>query len=177
MSLQNETLDLHKGAEEAPSIEYRSVGHDSLSMFLAALGGAILGVLLTLLILAIINGGTLTFGADARLAAFERTVVRIDENVGTLSSNVDTLAAELIAMRDALAVTQAQLTEVVSTQQSQAASVMAQIEGVNEAISTLDVTRERFDRFLDALSTALRETEMGPDTGEGLTPLTEPSLP
>lgn len=174
MSLQNETLDLHKPADEAPSIEYRSVGHDSLSMFLAALGGAILGVLLTLLILAIINGGTLTFGGDARMATLEQTISRVDENLGTLSVNVDTLATELLAVRDGLATTQNQLSSVVANQQVQATDVEAQIVGVNEAITTLDATRQRFDRFLDALSTALDES--GAPAG-GLAPLPEPSLP
>lgn len=174
MSLQNETIDLHKNAEEAPSIEFRSVGHDSLSMFLAALGGAILGVLLTLLILAIINGGTLSFGGDARLAAVEQTMMRVDENLGTLSVSVDTLAEELFAVRDGLAVTQSQLDTVASSQQLQAADVSAQIDGVNEAITSLDATRERFDNFLQALSTALEETSAATDA---LAPLTEPSLP
>ncbi len=174
MSLQNETIDLHKNAEEAPSIEFRSVGHDSLSMFLAALGGAILGVLLTLLILAIINGGTLSFGGDARLAAVEQTMMRVDENLGTLSVSVDTLAEELFAVRDGLAVTQSQLDTVVSSQQLQAADVSAQIDGVNEAITSLDATRERFDNFLQALSTALEETSAATDA---LAPLAEPSLP
>jgi uncharacterized coiled-coil protein SlyX len=177
MSLQNETLDLHKNADEAPSLEYRSVGHDSLSMFLAALGGAILGVLLTLLILAIINGGTLTYGGDARLATLEQTISRVDQNLGTLSGNVDTLASELIAVRDGLATTQSQLAAVVASQQTQVADVTAQIEGVNEAITTLDVTRERFDRFLDALSTALSETDSADAPAGGLAPLQEPTLP
>ncbi|MGL4648145.1 MAG: hypothetical protein ACRC1H_01955, partial [Caldilineaceae bacterium] len=137
MSLQNETIDLHKSADEAPSIEYRNVGHDSLSMFLAALGGAILGVLLTLLILAIINGGTLSFGGDARMATLEQTMSRVDQNLGTLSGNVDTLAAELVAVRDGLAAAEGQLAQVVAVQATQATDVAAQIDGVNEAITTL----------------------------------------
>lgn len=175
MSLQNDTIDLHKSADEAPSIEYRSVGHDSLSMFLAALGGAILGVLLTLLILAVINGGTLTFGGDARMATLEQTISRVDENLGTLSGNVDTLASELTAVRDGLSSTRAQLQDVAATQQLQASDVATQIQGVNQAISTLDSTRQRFDRFLDALNTALSESAMEP--AEGLAPLGEPALP
>lgn len=174
MTLQNDTIELHKNAEDAPSIEYRSVGHDSLSMFLAALGGAILGVLLTLLILAIINGGTLSFGGDARLAALEQTMVRVDENLGTLSDSLDTLANEFFVVRDALAATQSQLDTVASSQELQAADVSAQIDGVNEAITSLDATRARFDNFLQALSTALEETNAATDA---LAPLAEPALP
>jgi hypothetical protein len=174
MSIKNETIDLHKSAEEAPSLEYRTVGHDSLSIFLSALGGAILGVLLTLLILAIINGGTLSFGGDARMADLENTISRVDENLGVVSTNVDTLATELTAVRDGLVAAQASLASIVDSQQLQAADVTAQIQGVNEAIVTLDETRQRFDRFLNALSTALDETAPAVPADA---PPAEPQLP
>jgi hypothetical protein len=48
MSVHQESLEINKAAEEAPELEYRAVSHDSLSMFLAAIGGAVLGMLLTL---------------------------------------------------------------------------------------------------------------------------------
>lgn len=167
MSLQNETLDLHKSpnhAEDAPSLEYRAVGHDSLSMFLSAIGGAILGVLLTLLILAIINDGTLNFTGNARMTALEGTVTRVNENVGTLSSNMDVVAAELASIRSGLSTAQQTLQAVSANQDSQMTNVAAQMEGVREAISTLDVTRERFDTFVGALSSALAEMEEVPAT-------------
>ncbi len=179
MSVTNETLDLHKQSEradEAPSLEYRSVSHDSLSMFLAALGGAILGVLLTLLILAIINGGTLNFMAQGSVASLEATVSRVNENLGTLSQNVDTLdrsvatvsqglgslGSDLVAVREGLVSAQAQLQAVASAvaqQEMQQASVGEQIGEINGAIATLDVTRQRFDTFVDALGTALAEMD------------------
>ena len=73
MSVHQESLEMSKPEERtetAPELEYRAVSHDSLSMFLAAIGGAILGMLLTLLILALINGGTLSFTGGERLAVF-----------------------------------------------------------------------------------------------------------
>jgi uncharacterized phage infection (PIP) family protein YhgE len=181
MSVKNETFDLHKQsdrADEAPGLEYRSVSHDSLSMFLAALGGAILGVLLTLLILAIINGGTLNFMAQGSVASLEATVSRVNENVGTLSQNVDTLgqnvnvlgqgvgtlSSDLAAVRDGLTSAQAQLQTVAATvadQETQQAAVGEQIDDINGAIATLDVTRQRFDTFVDALGTALAEMDAG----------------
>lgn len=165
MSIQNDTLDLHKNpnhAEDAPSLEYRSVGHDSLSMFLSAIGGAILGVLLTLLILAIINDGTLNFTGNARVTALEGTLTRVNENVGTLSSNMDVIASEMAAVRGGLSSAQQTLAAVSANQDSQMANVTVQMEGVQEAISTLDVTRERFDTFVSALSSALAEMEEVP---------------
>jgi len=57
MSVQNESLEM-KPAErkpEAPELEYRAASHDSLSMFFAAIGGAVLGMLATLLVLALIT--------------------------------------------------------------------------------------------------------------------------
>ena len=64
MSVHSESLEMttpdaaNQEAESAPELEYKSVRNDSLSMFGAAIGGAILGMLLTLLVLAMINGGT-----------------------------------------------------------------------------------------------------------------------
>ena len=73
MSVQNESLDL-KPAErkpEAPELEYKTASQDSLSMFFAAIGGAVLGTLGTLLILALVNGGTLNFTRPERMAVLE----------------------------------------------------------------------------------------------------------
>lgn len=156
MSLHNESLDYHK-SDDAPGLEYRSVSHDSLSMFLAAVGGAILGVLLTLLILAIINNGTLNFTGNQRIQTIEQTVDRVNENVGTLSANLDVIAAEMASIREGMASADATLQAVVDGQQTQNADVAAQLSEVGTAIDTLDETRARFDAFVDALTTALNE--------------------
>ena len=66
MSVKHESLEM-KPAErkpEAPELEYKAASQDSLSMFFAAIGGAVLGMLATLLVLALVNGGTDT--ADNR---------------------------------------------------------------------------------------------------------------
>lgn len=174
MSANNETLDLHKPsdrADEAPSLEYRSVSHDSLSMFLAAMGGAILGVLLTLLILAILNGGTLNFAAGRTVAEMQATMSRVNQNLGTLSENVDVVAEELANVRGGLVMTQAILEDVQTAQTSQRSDVATQIGQIDEAIATLDVTRERFDTFVNALGAALAELD---SVGE---PATAPAQP
>lgn len=66
MSVHQESLTGNAGGahqtDEAPELEYAVVEQDSLMMFGAAMGGAVLGTLMTLLILVIINNGTLRFG-------------------------------------------------------------------------------------------------------------------
>ena len=88
MSVHQESLEMSRPVErvqEPPSLEYNAVRNDSLTMFGAAIGGAVLGMLLTLLVLAVINGGTLSFSGGARLDLLEASVARIDENVGAVS--------------------------------------------------------------------------------------------
>lgn len=165
MSLHNESLDLHKQSErkeDVPGLEYRAVSHDSLSMFLAAIGGAILGVLLTLLILAIVNGGTLTYAQSSNVTALEQTVTRVDANLGTLSSNVDVVAAEVAQIRNGLASAESSLRSAVSSQSVQVAGVTEQMEEVNAALVTLEQTRQRFDTFVSSLSKALAEVSAEP---------------
>src|SRR4051794_41046754 len=96
MSVHQESLDMRpvEHTQEPPSLEYNAVRNDSLTMFGAAIGGAILGMLLTLLVLAVINGGTLSFSGDQRLDSLEDSVARIDENVGAVSYNVDMVAQQ-----------------------------------------------------------------------------------
>ena len=69
MSVQHESLDMKptERKQEAPELEYKAASQDSLSMFFAAVGGAVLGMLATLLILALINGGKLDFSYPSAL--------------------------------------------------------------------------------------------------------------
>ncbi len=169
MSIHNESMDLHKQSDrtsdhsdEVPGLEYRAVSHDSLSMFLAAIGGAILGVLLTLLILAIVNGGTLTYAQSGNVAALEQTVTRVDQNLGTLSSNVDVVATEVAQIRSGLTAAENSLRTAVASQGSQVANVATQMEQVNAALVTLEETRLRFDTFVNSLSKTLTEISLQP---------------
>lgn len=166
MGLQKETLNMHKTmdktldkTEEAPGIEIKAAQHDSLSMFLAALGGATLGVLLTLLILAVLNNGTLFFTSSTRLAATEATLSRVNENVGTLSSNLDVMAAEATALRAEIQAAQDALRTELARQEAAIAGFESDMSGVDEALTTLDSTRRRFDTFVGALDKALQEME------------------
>jgi hypothetical protein len=146
MSVHNESLEISKSAdrmEAAPELEYRAVSHDSLSMFLAAIGGAILGMLLTLLILALINGGTLSFTGGERLTTFEGTLTRVNENVGAVSANVDLVSQQAQAVADQLGALEASMNGELST--------------LSGAVTQLDQTRQQFDLFMGALSDAMAQ--------------------
>lgn len=155
MSVHQESLEISKPAErieEAPELEYRAVSHDSLSMFLAAIGGAILGMLLTLLILALINGGTLSFSGGERLTVFEATLDRVNANVGAVSANVDLVSQQAQAVSDQLASAELALRNELANQD-------ANIATLGEAVSQLDRTRQQFDLFMGALGQVMTDMQ------------------
>lgn len=151
MSVNQETLNAHGGvmqpAKEAPDLEYSLVHNDSITMFLAAIGGAILGMLLTLLVLAIANGGTISFGSSERVGALESNVARINDNVGAVSSNIDIVAEQV---------------GIVATTLDTA---RGDITNTGETLQALDITRQQFDTFVGALSEAM--TVMQAISGDG----------
>ena len=146
MSVHQESLDMSRPVErekQPPTLEYNAVRNDSLTMFGAAIGGAVLGVLLTLLILAIINGGTLSFTGGARLDLLEANVDRINANVGAVSYNVDLVAQQAQTL-------QAQLATVEST-------LGGDVAQLQTAVDTLNRSTTQFIVFLSALNEALSE--------------------
>jgi chemotaxis protein histidine kinase CheA len=174
MSVKQEHLKIgHSGSSQdsenqtdrPPKLEYSVSGDDSLTAYWAAIGGAVLGALLTLLVLAIINGGTLRFTDENRLAALEASLTRVDENVGAVNHNVEVVTQRLDALEtEAGAISQikenlnsveASLAQVDESLQAQE----AHLSELDDAVSVLDVTRQQFDVFTSALAQAL--TEMG----------------
>ncbi len=153
MSVQNESLDMKNSERKqaAPELEYKQASQDSLSMFFAAIGGAVLGMLATLLVLAIINGGTLNFTRPERMAVMEANLSRISENVGAVSQNVDLVATQVTEVRDQLASARSEMDVTVAQLESQSTSV----DSLQTAVGALAVTGERFDTFVDALDQAL----------------------
>ena len=155
MSVHQESLEMTKSMDhvaDAPELEYRAVSHDSLSMFLAAIGGAVLGMLLTLLVLAIINGGTLSFTGGERLSAFEDTLGVVNQNVDTVSRNIDTVSQQTRAL-------QTQLVTVEDALRGELGKQTTNVDTLNQAVTTLETTRQQFDTFLSALSGALSDIE------------------
>lgn len=151
MSVHQESLEMPKPierAEDAPELEYKAVSHDSLSMFLAAIGGAILGMLLTLLILALINGGTLSFSGGERLTVFESKLQAVDSNVNAVSHNVDAVSQQALALQNQLGSVETALRSELSTQG-------ANVANLSSAIGELDKTREQFNTFIGVLGEAM----------------------
>ena len=151
MSVHQESLDMSgkmEAGEEAPELEYNTYRHDSLSMFGAAIGGAVLGMLLTLLVLAIINGGTLSFTGGDRLAVMNQTMTRIDENVGAVAYNVEVVAQQAAELQAELATTQATLQEAIDTNSTD-------LTVLETSVSELENANGQFVSFLVALDDAL----------------------
>ena len=101
MSVQHEPSGVGRSTERteaAPELQYHAVNQDSLSMFIAAIAGAILGTALTLLILALINGGTLSYAGE-RMQSLESHLQQVDENVGAVSANIDIVSAQAAAIQ------------------------------------------------------------------------------
>lgn len=154
MSIQHESVGTGKTVERseaAPELEYRAVSQDSLTMFLAAIGGAILGMLLTLLVLALINGGTLSYAGD-RIKQLEAHLQQVDDNVGAVSANINIVSEQAAAIQQQLGAVESALRNEIETQGGDLAAL-------NESVTTLNHTREQFDIFVGALTGAL--TEMG----------------
>ena len=153
MSVQNESLEMKNSERKpaAPELEYKAASQESLSMFFAAIGGAVLGMLATLLVLAIINGGTLNFTHPERLAVMEANLARVNENVGAVSQNVDTVASQVTDVRDQLAVARSQVDTTLAQIDTQATAV----NSLETAVAALAVTGDQFDTFVNALDQAL----------------------
>lgn len=156
MSVHQENLGVVRPMdrmEEPPELEYSAVRNESLAMFGAAIGGAVLGMLLTLLVLAIINGGTLSFTGGERLDILEANVNRIDQNVGAVSFNVDTVADQARAI-------QTQLVTVESSLRSELAAETESRVALQAAVDTLSQTSNQFSTFLIALDEALSQASL-----------------
>lgn len=153
MSVQNESLEMKSNERKpaAPELEYKAASQDSLSMFFAAIGGAVLGMLATLLVLAIINGGTLNFTHPERLAVMEANLARVNENVGAVSQNVDTVASQVTTVRDQLAVARSQMDNAQALIDEQS-SKLAAVQG---SVTALALTGQKFDTFVAALDQAM----------------------
>jgi len=120
-------------------------------MFFAAIGGAVLGMLATLLVLALINGGTLNFTHPERLAVMEASLARVNENVGAVSQNVDTVAAQVTDVRDQMASARSEVDTALTQLDQQGAT----IGDVQTAVTTLALTGQKFDTFVSALDEAI----------------------
>jgi uncharacterized coiled-coil protein SlyX len=96
----------------------------------------------------LINGGTLSFSGGERLAVFEATLERVNENVGAVSANVDTVSQHAQSLSEQLATVEGALRAEIAAQG-------AEVEGISRAVAQLDQTRQQFDLFIAALGEAM----------------------
>lgn len=153
-STASDKKDAERHVEEPPKLELAR-SSESLEAFGAALGGAVLGVLATLLILAIINNGTLRFNGAAT-ESLRASVTRIDENLGAVSHNVDVVAGRLAELQGAGGAI-GQLQGSLSTLDASLQALDQEMAQQGVLLQELDVTRRNFDTFTAALAQALNQ--------------------
>ena len=116
-------------------------------------------LLLTLLVLAIINGGTLSFTGGDRLAVMTETMTRIDENVGNVAYNVEVVAQQAAELQAELAATQANMQEALD-------SSSADVAVLETSVSALENANGQFTTFLIALDEAISSATAALSTPE-----------
>lgn len=140
---------------------------ESLTAYLSAIGGAVIGLLLTLLILAIWNGGTLNFTNTSKVNALQAGLTGVATDLEAVDANVDALGQRLIVLEQeagAVAALQKSLTALDGSLADLDQSLSDHGIHINEldaAVTDLQTTRRNFDLFTAALSQALAQMESG----------------
>lgn len=134
---------------------------ESLTAYLSAIGGAVIGLLLTLLVLAIWNGGTLNFTNASKVNALEAGLTDVAADVEMVNANFDSLGQRIVvleqeagavaALQGSLAALDNSLTELDRTLNDQG----IHLGELDSAVADLQVTRRNFDLFTAALADAL----------------------
>lgn len=176
MSSEERVMESHH-TQQPPELEFNmSESEESLTAYLSAIGGAVIGLLLTLLVLAIWNGGTLNFTNTSKVDALDATVTRVDENMAAVSTDLETLGERLAAL-EGEAGALAQLRDSLTTFDSSLAALDQSLsdQGIHIteldlAVAELQVTRRNFDTFTSALIQVLAEMETN-QTGAAPVPM------
>ncbi len=148
--------------KQPPELEFSMPEvEESLTAYLSAIGGAIIGLLLTLLVLAIWNGGTLNFTNASKVNALEAGLTDVAADVEMVNANFDALGQRIIvleqeagavaALQNSLAALDSSLSELDRTLDAQGIH-LGELDG---AVEDLQVTRRNFDLFTAALADAL----------------------
>ena len=152
--------------KQPPELEFSMPEvEESLTAYLSAIGGAIIGLLLTLLVLAIWNGGTLNFTNISRVNALDAGLTHVAADLETVNANVDALGERLILLEQesgAVAALQKSLSEL-DTSLAELDRTLSdqgiQLSQLDTAVEDLQVTRRNFDLFTAALTNALAQME------------------
>ena len=176
MSSEERVMESHH-TQQPPELEFNmSESEESLTAYLSAIGGAVIGLLLTLLVLAIWNGGTLNFTNTSKVDALDANMTRVDENMAAMSTDLETLGERLAAL-EGEAGALAQLRDSLTTFDSSLAALDQSLsdQGIHIteldlAVAELQVTRRNFDTFTSALIQVLAEMETN-QTGAAPVPM------
>lgn len=176
MSSEESVMESHH-TQQPPELEFNmSESEESLTAYLSAIGGAVIGLLLTLLVLAIWNGGTLNFTNTSKVDALDANMTRVDENLAAMSTDLETLGERLAAL-EGEAGALAQLRDSLTTFDSSLAALDQSLsdQGIHIteldlAVAELQVTRRNFDTFTSALIQVLAEMETN-QTGAAPVPM------
>lgn len=152
--------------KQPPELEFSMPEvEESLTAYLSAIGGAIIGLLLTLLVLAIWNGGTLNFTNISRVNALDAGLTDVAADLETVNANVNALGERLILLEQesgAVAALQNSLSELdtsLADLNRKLSEQGIQLSQLDTAVEDLQVTRRNFDLFTAALTNALAQME------------------
>ena len=163
MSVHQESLSNPRVMEplEDDSSEYAEGRNESLSLFGAALGGALLGMLLTLLVLAVLNNGSLRFdtAAGSERAAADRGPGRRAgrERAQRQRERADCHANLSGDIEQGQSEIRGQVDTIVSELDGQGLT----LSELGETLGSLEQTRDEFNIFVGALNEALSAIEAG----------------
>ena len=166
VTLEEITMELQ--TKQPPELEFSMPElEESLTAYLSAIGGAIIGLLLTLLVLAIWNGGTLNFTNISKVNALEAGLTDVASDLDGVNTSVDALGERIVvmeqeagtvaALQKSLATLDASLTDLDSSLSEQG----IHISELDSAVNDFQVTRRNFELFTAALTEALALMETG----------------
>ncbi len=152
--------------KQPPELEFSMPEvEESLTAYLSAIGGAVIGLLLTLLVLAIWNGGTLNFTNTSKVNAIEAGLTDVAQNVEAVNANLTDLGERLVLLeQEAGSVAELQksfaaLDSSLSDLDQSLSDQGIHVAELDAAVADLEATRRNFELFTSALSQALAQME------------------
>ena len=129
--------------KQPPELEFSMPEvEESLTAYLSAIGGAVIGLLLTLLVLAIWNGGTLNFTNTSKVNALQAGLTRVNTDLETVNTSVDTLGERLV---------------VLEQEAGAVAALQNSLATLDSSLTTLDSSLSDQGIHIDELDTAVAD--------------------
>lgn len=152
--------------KQPPELEFSMPEvEESLTAYLSAIGGAVIGLLLTLLVLAIWNGGTLNFTNTSKVNAIEAGLTDVAQDVEAVNAHLVNLGERLVVLEQeagAVAELQKSFSALDTSLAGLGQSLNDQgihVAELDAAVADLESTRRNFDLFISALTQALTQME------------------